>query len=722
MKQVLQNLRTGETTVTDVPAPGLGANSVLIQTRKTLISAGTEKMLLEFGRASLIGKAKAQPDKVKQVLDKIRTDGLMPTLETVFSRLDEPLPLGYSNAGVVLKVGRNVTEFKPGDRVISNGPHAEIVSVPKLLCAKIPDGVDDDQAAFTVLASIGLQGIRLAQPTLGEIVVVFGLGLIGLITTQMLIASGCNVIGIDINEQRLKLAERFGARTINGAVGSDPVSVVKALTTETGADAILITASAKTDDIVHQAAEMSRKRGRIVLVGIVGLNLRRSDFYEKELSFQVSCSYGPGRYDDLYEQSGQDYPLGFVRWTEQRNFGAIIDMLATSRLDLSALITHHYPIANAGEAYDTVRTDHAAMGVLLDYPEQVERMQSIAVPVTKPTAPTKKAAVALIGAGNFGKLVMGPALAKTGARLKYVSARTNAASATHLARKCGFENATTDLNTIWQDDSVNTVFISTRPNTHGPLACEALAAGKHVFVEKPMAINLEQVQQVINAVAAKPDLQYMVGFNRRFSPHIVKAKQLLAGRAEPLAMHFAANTGIIPADTWFQDTQVNGGRIIGEACHFIDLLVYLADSLIVTVAAAQMGENVAVQEDKMSIVLSFADGSIGTVNYFSNGAKSYPKEQVEVYTEGRVLRVDNFRRTVGYGFKGFKTFKTRRLDKGHNAEFKMFVDRVEQGGKSLIPLDQIVNVTLATFAARTSAVENRTINLQGEYAIAIGHG
>ncbi len=362
MKQILQDLRQGGTSVIEVPAPSVTPGVVSIRTLASLISAGTEKMLVEFGQASLIGKARAQPEKVKQVVDKIRTDGLMPTLEAVFSRLDEPLPLGYCNAGVVLETGPGVKTLQPGDRVVSNGPHAEIVAVPELLCAKIPDGVCDQHAAFTVLASIGLQGLRLAEPTLGETFVVYGLGLIGLVTVQLLRANGCRVIGIDINQQRLKLAESFGARTIDAASGSDPVSAVQAWTNARGADAVLITASAKTDEIVHQAAAMCRKRGRIVLVGVVGLDLRRGDFYEKELTFQVSCSYGPGRYDDKYERGGHDYPLGYVRWTEQRNFEAVLDMLASDRLRFDELITHRFPISDAPEAYSQVQTDASRVG------------------------------------------------------------------------------------------------------------------------------------------------------------------------------------------------------------------------------------------------------------------------------------------------------------------------------------------------------------------------
>ena len=685
----------------------------MIQTRVSLISAGTERMLVEFGKASLLAKARAQPDKVKQVLDKIKTDGLMPTLDAVFNRLDEPLPLGYCNAGVVLEVGAGVSEFKPGDRVVSNGSHAEIVCVPKTLCAKIPDGVSDEQAAFTVLSSIGLQGIRLVQPALGEKVVVFGLGLIGLVTVQLARASGCEVLGVDINPDRTRMAESFGAKTINATEG-DPITAAAAWTEGKGADAVLITASAKTDEIVHQAAEMCRKRGRIVLVGVIGLNLRRSDFYEKELTFQVSCSYGPGRYDENYEQGGQDYPYGFVRWTEQRNFEAILGSMKSKQLDLDGLITHRFQFDQAPKAYELVSNDRSAVGVILKYSEEVDLARSVQVSPAKSAPAAGKAVVAVIGAGNFSKMTLMPALSKTDAQIKYIT-DLKGESALHLASKFGVEQAVTDYKTILEDDEVNSVLIAVGHSLHARMVCEALDAGKHVFVEKPLAMNVEEIQQVLQTVGAHPAQQVTVGFNRRFSPHIVKIKQLLAGRSEPLAMNMTVNAGFIPPEVWVHDPIRGGGRIIGEACHFIDLLAFLAGSKVKSVSAHQMGSGVAVKEDKMSISLGFEDGSVGAVNYFGNGSKSYPKETLEIFSDQRVLRMDNFRKTGGYGFSGFKKFKTGRQDKGHAAEFAAFVDRIAVGGEPLIPLDESVNATLASFAAITAASELRTILLDREY-------
>ena len=709
MKQVLQHLRTGKMELAELPCPQVGRGQLLIQTRASLISAGTERMLVEFSQANLIQKARQQPDKVKQVLDKIKTDGLMPTLEAVFRKLDEPLPLGYCNAGVVLEVGPDVHDIQPGDRVASNGPHAEVVCVPRNLCARIPDGVMDEQAAFTVLGAIALQGVRLAQPTLGERFVVFGMGLLGLLTIQLLRASGCDVLAIDLNEERLKLAESFGAKAVNIGSGGDPISASEAWTSGLGADGVIITASAKTDAIMHQAAEACRKRGRIILVGVVDLNLRRSDFYEKELTFQVSCSYGPGRYDEKYEQGGQDYPLGYVRWTEQRNFEAILEAMRTDRLHVGEIITHRYPLADALSAYETIQKDRNALGVILQYPHEVERAPAMKI-TQKTTIATSEVVVGVIGAGGFANGVLLPSLSKTQARLMYV-ADLNAAAAGHAAKKFGADQAVTDYRIILDDPRVNAVFIVVGHHLHSSFVIEALNAGKHVFVEKPLCLNRVELEGIESAIRNHPSAILMVGFNRRFSPHTVRIRQLVAGRGGPLCMNMVVNAGETPANYWTQDPKRGGGRIIGEGCHFIDLLAFIAGSHITSVSAAMVGKGPAVRDDKMAIVLQFEDGSVGTVNYFANGAKSYPKEILEVFSDGRVLRQENFRVTHGFGFKGFNKFKTRRQDKGHGSEIAEFIWRVEQGGEQLIPFNQLRNVTEASFAAVKSARERAIIVL-----------
>jgi predicted dehydrogenase/threonine dehydrogenase-like Zn-dependent dehydrogenase len=713
MKQILQSLRTGEIEVAELPCPQVRPGHVLVQTTRSLISAGTERMLVEFGKAGLLAKARSQPDKVKQVLDKIRTDGLLPTLEAVFNRLDEPLPLGYCNVGKVLDVGTGVQGIAPGDRVASNGPHAEVVCVPKNLCARIPDNVSDEAAAFTVLASIGLQGIRLLGPMLGEKVVVFGLGMIGLVTVQLLRASGCDVLGVDVNAERLRLAESFGARAVTASAGADPIAAVSAWTNGKGADGVLVTASAKSDEIMHQAAQMCRRRGRIVLVGVVGLNLRRADFYEKELTFQVSCSYGPGRYDDAYEQGGHDYPHAFVRWTEQRNFEAVLATMQSGGLVVDRLITHTFPHADAPAAYSAISNDSSVLGVVLQYPTTVERAPRLTIRQA-PVPAADSAVIGVIGAGNFSKMTLVPNLAKSGAHIAYV-ADLNAAAARHLAKKFGVSQAVTDYRAILEDPAVNGVMIAIGHHLHARFVCEALAAGKHVFVEKPLAMNADELTQVLQAAAAHPNQQLMVGFNRRFSPHTERMRGLLAQRSEPLAMSMTVNAGYVPPEHWIQDPLRGGGRIIGEGCHFIDLFVSLAGSPVRMVSAMMMGAGVATREDKMSVTVSLEDGSIGTVSYFANGSKSYPKELLEVFSQGRVLHLDNFRKMTGYGFKGFTRFKTARQDKGHAAEFAAFGDRITTGGEPLIPLDELANVTLATFAAMTAAIESRTVTLADEF-------
>ncbi|MDI9569690.1 MAG: bi-domain-containing oxidoreductase [Pseudomonadota bacterium] len=742
MKQILQNLKTGATELVSVPAPGasgVGRGQVLIRTSRTLVSAGTERLLVDFGKAGWIEKARRQPEKVRQVLDKIRTDGLLPTMEAVFNRLDEPLPLGYCNAGVVLETGAGIIDLQPGDRVASNGFHAELVIVPRHLCAKIPVGVSDEEAAFTVLGAIALQGIRLAEPTLGERFMVFGLGLVGLLTVQLLRASGCPVLAADISKERLRLAEGYGAETVDLSKGTDPVAAGMAWTGGRGVDGALIAASAKGDDIVHQAAQACRKRGRIILVGVVDLNLQRADFYEKELTFQVSCSYGPGRYDDRYEQGGQDYPIGFVRWTEQRNFEAVLEAMRAGQLRVKDLITHRIPLEEAPGAYDNLLHDPAALGVILEYtPDLHEGTHAPKTPsldetgestlqkhppastrttITKDVAATGKTKVtaAMIGAGNFAKMTLGPALVKSGARLKYVSARSNGAAAAHIARKYRFEHAVTDMERIWDDEEVDAAFIVTGHDSHVALVLKALEAKKHVFVEKPLCLNENELADIQAAYQASEKNSFqpllLVGFNRRFSPHTVKMKELLSAGTGPLTMSMTVNAGAIPPEHWVHDPRRGGGRIIGEACHFIDLLSFLANSAVTSVSARMIGGNEAVREDKMTILLGFADGSIGTVHYFANGSKAYPKETLEVFGNGRVLRMENFRVTTGYGFKGFRSFRTWRQDKGHQAEVAAFVSAVAAGSRSPIPFGEIVNITRASFAAVESAKWGKIITI-----------
>lgn len=713
MKQVVQNLGSGVLELLDVPCPQVGRGHVLIATRASVISAGTERMLVEFGQANLLAKARQQPDRVRQVLDKVKTDGLLPTLEAVFARLDEPLPLGYCNAGIVLEVGSGIEDLQPGDRVASNGGHAEIVNVPRHLCAKIPDGLPEDQACWSVLGAIALQGIRLTAPQLGENVAVFGLGLVGLLTTQMLLAAGCRVLALDLNAQRLELAERFGATPVHLGQGADSLACAEQFTQQRGLDAVIIAASAKGDDIVNQAAQMTRKRGRIVQVGATQLNLNRTHFYEKEISFQVSCSYGPGRYDPSYEQGGIDYPYGFVRWTEQRNIEAVLQLIDSGRLDVASLITSRIPIGDASRAYQLVTSDRSQLGIVLEYPKPSNevRKQQIDAPIGVHTAGVGRAVIGFIGAGNFAKQVLIPAFCGTNARLEWVASR-GGVSAAHAARKFGIRKSTTDYRNILEDDQVNTVVITTRHGQHASMVAEALTAGKHVFVEKPLAVDLPGLRSVEAACqdAANESIQLMVGFNRRFAPLIQKANNLLAERSGPLCMIMQVNAGMIPPDHWVHDPVVGGGRVIGEGCHWLDLLTFLAGAPIESVKATQVGRDsgAATRNDHMSIGLAFGNGSIGTVHYFANGNKAYPKETLTVYSQGRILELDNFRTLKGFGFSKFRKARLLRQDKGHTTEVKQFVQRISQGGPPLISREDLVRVTEASFEAhRDALLENK---------------
>lgn len=704
MKQLLQNLNTGATQLLEFPVPVNRAGHLLIATRRSLISAGTERMLVEFGQANLLAKAKAQPEKVQQVLDKMRADGILTTLDAVRSKLDQPVPLGYCNAGVVLEVGEGVSGFSVGDRVVSNGPHAEIVSVPKNLCARIPDSVSDEEAAFTVLAAVGLQGIRLAQPTLGENVAVIGLGLVGLLTVQMLRANGCRVIGFDLDEFRLALAREFGAEACDIRT-TDPVAAGQAFSSGYGLDAVLITASTKSNDPVHQAAQMSRKRGRIVLVGVTGLSLNRADFYEKELTFQVSCSYGPGRYDPEYEQKGYDYPYGFVRWTEQRNFEAVLDMMARGSLDVHPLITRRIPLEEAPDVYKTLTTDRSNLGVIITYSETppVQRIVDItpdAVTISSSSTPAANVVAGVIGAGNFATRVFLPALTKTPAQLHTIAA-SGGTSAAITARKFGFQQAASDYHSILDNPQINTVFILTRHNTHARLVIEALLAGKHVFVEKPLALNEEELSAIQEAVRSSRDRQLLVGFNRRFAPLAETIHRLVQQRTQPVTAIYTVNAGSIPPDHWTQDPGIGGGRIIGEGCHFVDFLRFLVARPIVDVSVGAMHAVSPLPPipDSLTLTLGFADGSLGIVHYLANGSPQFPKERVEVFSEGRILVLDNFKQLRGYGWKGFRRKGLRRQDKGHWAELSAFVERIAVGGEWLIPWSELEEVSRVTFQA-----------------------
>lgn len=703
MKQIIQNLKNGNTILEDVPAPEIRAGSILIRTTHSLVSLGTERMLVEFGKANLIQKARQQPEKVKQVLDKIKTDGLMPTLEAVFNKLEQPLPLGYCNVGEVTAVGKGVTDFKVGDRVASNGHHAEFVCVPQNLVVHIPENVTDQEATFTVIGSIGLQGIRLLNPTFGETVVVIGLGLIGLITAEILKNNGCQVIGFDYDEQKVQIAKSKGINAINPAKGVDTVKFVEEVTQGIGADGVIITASNKGDEIISQAAKMSRKRGRIVLVGVIGLNINRSDFYEKELSFQVSCSYGPGRYDDNYEQVGNDYPLAFVRWTEKRNFQAILQAMSSGQIEVKPYISEIIELADFGKIYHDLESKQTIASIL-KYPTESKYTTSVRVGTKSFTQ--SKGVIGIIGAGNFTKMTMLPSLKSISADVKFI-ASAGGVTGTALAKKYNIEYSTTDYKEIISNKEVDLVLITTRHNQHAKVVIETLNSGKSVFVEKPLTINEQDLEEIISAYQ-KANKTLMVGFNRRFSPHIQKMKSLVGN--SPMNVIATMNAGFIPSDSWVHDLNVGGGRIVGEACHFIDLITFLTGSKVKTVCMNALGVNPSENTDNASILLKYENGSTGVVNYFSNGSKAYSKERLELYSQERTLVLDNFQSLKGYGFKNFSSLKTS-LNKGHKKQFELLIERIRNGGEALIPFDEIINTTKASFAAIESIKKQSWIEI-----------
>lgn len=708
MKQILQDMASGVTSIVECPAPVLANNSLQIITKVSLISAGTERMLVGFGKASYLDKARQQPDKVKMVLDKVVTDGVVSTFDSVRSKLSQPLPLGYSNVGLVENVSPDISNFKVGDRVVSNGAHADVVTVKKNLCAHIPDEVDDDSAAFTVVGSIGLQGVRLAQPSLGESFVVVGAGLIGLLTVQLLRANGCRVLAIDLDNDKLALAKQFGAEICNPALGENVLSHAASFSRGRGVDGVIITASTQSNDPIKQAAQISRSHGRIILVGVAGLDLDRADFYEKELSFQVSCSYGPGRYDPSYEDSGNDYPIGYVRWTEQRNFEAFLDMIAVGVIDVKPLISSRFDFTNAPAAYEDLTSNGSLLGILLDYGSSPATRLSRSIQLSNKYQPSKsRSSLGFIGAGNYASRILIPAFQKAGAKLHTI-VTANGINSVIQGRKAGFLNGSTDVDGMLKDPGVNTVVIATQHNSHANYVIDSLNAGMNVWVEKPLAIDskslslIEAAYQKIHDEADFPNPvpQLMVGFNRRFSPHIKKMYELLSRVSSPMSVIVTVNAGFIPKDHWTQDPLKGGGRIIGECCHFIDLIRFLVGKKIVSINGQAMFSGSArdIMVDQSSITLGFEDGSFGTIVYLSNGASSFPKERVEVFTEGKVLQLDNFRKLKGFGWSGFKKMSLWSQDKGQNDCAAAFVAAVETG-IPCIPIEEIFEVARITIQA-----------------------
>lgn len=692
MKQVFQNMKTGTPELVEVPYPMSKDGELIIGASKSLISKGTEKMLTDFGKSNLIGKAIMYPDRVKSVISKIKTDGVLATYEAVTSVLNNPTKMGYCHVGKVLDNGN--TSYSIGDRVVSNASHGDVARVPMNLTAKIPDNVDDDEAAFTVLGAIALQGIRLISPTIGETVVVTGLGLIGLLAVQILKANGCRVIGIDIDNSKCDLAKSFGAEVVNLSNNEDPIEYCNAITKAVGVDAVLITASSKNNEVMRQSAAICRKKGKIVLVGVVGLDLKREDFYEKEISFQVSCSYGPGRYEQNYENKGMDYPVEFVRWTEKRNFETILNLLSNGSLNVKSLISHKFNFNQISDAYN-ILDDNETLGAIIEYEgnnQPSEHLNKIVINDTA-TKLSSGLSISVLGAGNYASRFLIPSFKKNGALLRTI-VTSEGSSGVHAAKKYGFEIASTDIEDALAQE-IESLVIATKHNLHAEQILKGLNANKNIFTEKPIAITREEVSKIARyyqEMQEKP--LFMVGFNRRFSSHIQRMKSLLDTKTGPKCFNFVMNAGFLPVDHWTQDKEIGGGRIIGEACHYIDLMRYLAGSEFKSWSAlsAKDSNDQNGPQDRVLISLEFEDGSIGSIHYLSNGGP-FQKERVEVFCGNTTLQLNNFKELIGYGWKNFSKLKTAYQDKGHEQCVKAFLDALQTEEPSPIPFEEIIDVS-----------------------------
>jgi len=699
VKQILQNLRSGAVTVTDVPAPVARPGFVIVRTAASLISAGTERMTVEAGQKSLLGRAVDQPALVAQVIQRARTEGFRNTVEAVRSKLGSLVALGYSAAGTVIEVGEGITEFHPGDQVTCAGvgyaSHAEVLAVPKNLCVRLPEEVSFDAAAFGTLGAIALQGVRLAEPTLGEFVVVIGLGLIGQLAVQLLKANGCRVFGIDLDANKIKLAQRFGA---DG--GCAPDDEARRRVTEwsrgRGADAVLITAATSSNQPIELAGDISRQKGRVVVVGAVGLDIPRQPFYDRELTFKISMSYGPGRYDPEYEERGHDYPLGYVRWTEGRNIEAFLDLLAEGIVDVEPLITHRFKLAESEQAYELITGAEPYLGVVLQYDTGRELESRISL-AAKTSAPNASVRLGLIGAGGYAKAMLLPNFKSAGVEFRSI-ATASGVTARSVGEQHGFRFCVSRAEEVIDDEETNLIVIATRHDTHAKLAQLGLERGRHVFVEKPLALNEEELSGVL-AAAEQSRGHLMVGFNRRFSPAAVAAKDLFANRTAPLSINYRVNAGRVPPGHWAHDPKEGGGRIIGEVCHFIDFMHFITGSLVTRVyAEAISSSNHAVtNDDSVFITLRFADGSNGSIAYLAEGDRAMPKERIEIFGGGKSFVIDDFHATNAFQSGRETKTKLREQDKGQKEEVRSVCDMVREGRPAPIGLADLAATTRATF-------------------------
>ncbi len=707
MKQLLQNMRDGKTQVVDVPCPSPRPGMALVRTAASLVSAGTERMVVEFAEKSLLGKARSRPDLVRQVVDKARREGLIPTLEAAFNRLDQPMALGYSSAGTIVAVGQGLEGFRVGDRVACAGGgyaiHAEYAVVPRNLLARLPDNVDFESAAFTTLGAIAMHGFRLARPQLGERVAIIGMGLLGLLSAAIAQAAGCAVFGVDLDPGRVSRACSAGYRAVLRTQAGD---AGRAFSGGLGFDVVLICADSRSNDPVELAGRLARDRGQVIAVGAVGLEIPRKLYFEKELHFQVSRSYGPGRYDPAYEERGQDYPAGYVRWTEGRNLEAFVDLLASNRVDVKPLVSHRFPIDQAPQAYELVtgKRQEPFLGILLTYPQQDQETETPPTvvqitesgPAPRPTA--GELCLGVLGAGNYATAVFLPTVNKVGGVQKIAIASAAGLSARHAAQRYGFGSAGSSDEEIIRSAEINVVAILTRHQHHARQTLAALRAGKAVYCEKPLAVTPEELEEITGALENEDLPLLMVGFNRRFAPLAKKLHEFLNETSEPFVASYRINAGAIPLSHWVHDPAQGGGRIIGEACHFVDFLSFLAGASPVSASAQALPDAGTYHQDNILATLTFPDGSLGQVAYLANGDKSFPKERVEVFSGGRVAVLDDFRR-LELIHNGRRQVHQLRLgqDKGHRGAWAAFLEAIRRGGPAPIPYSQLAGVTRATF-------------------------
>lgn len=713
MKQLIQSYKTGELGLFEVPPPDCDKNGVLVATIASLVSAGTEKMIIDIAKKSFLGKAKARPDLVKQVVQKMKQEGIKNTLEKVFTKLDTPIPLGYSCAGQIIEVGLNVSSFSIGDRVACGGAgyanHGEINYIPRNLCVKIPDGVDDIDASFVTVGAIALQGVRQAEPVLGDKIAVVGLGLLGQLTVQLLKANGCKVVATDLDPAKLELAQKLGADLV--CPSGDLLTAADNFSNGHGVDSVIITASTSSNQPILDAGEISRKRGKVVVVGMVGMDIPRNAYYKKELDVRLSMAYGPGRYDPQYEEKGIDYPYSYVRWTEQRNFEAFLGLVEEGKVTPKALITHQFDFDDALSAYDLLegKTKERYLGIVLNYPGAdgfvangtKEAYKTISLKESQvPGLKTHDIRFGLIGAGNFTKSVILPTLKKVGGYEPVILCTSTGVSGHGTGTKYGFAEITTDSETIFSSDKVNTVLITTRHDTHAEYVIKALKAGKHVFVEKPPCIDeaeLQELESTYQSLITRHQAPILsVGYNRRFSPLIRKMKEKVGDR--PMAITYRVNAGVIPGDIWIQDKEIGGGRIIGEVCHFVDTCSYLTGSDPVSVFAncVRKDDQSIPDEDNVSIILSYANGSTAAINYLAYGARLLPKEHVELFCGNIAMELIDFRQLNVFQGSKKERVKSSNQDKGFVAEFKAFKEAISTG-IAPIPFDTLVATTRTTF-------------------------